>query len=303
MKSWLKILKSQAGLTMAEIVVAGGIMTAAGLGVASLMGQMGGSSKDAEAIIEKTQFLSAMILYANSGLGCNELKMAPVGANKAFGVDTPLRFSNWRWGGVKEFQAGTKLKYVTIKSLTATLNTDPSASTVKMTYPDGSTKDLKKTFLRLKTVVESKQRDYPHFYDLPVLVDSNNVLEFCGGSEKNMAETCTALNGEFDPATGACKFEESCSAYGSYVTLNCYPVENNSTCEAMNAAGGMNGQRPLIEGARNVPNPLTGFQNCPGDSTAVPTGADTWNLKVSCGKKCEAEVNFSQGYFTCLKCQ
>ena len=92
-----RILKNQFGMTMMEMVVAGGIAGAAAMGAASLMGGMSGSSRDAELVIEKTQFASSLGVYLNSTFGCTDLKTAVVsGANFTID-DQEIKLDQWKY--------------------------------------------------------------------------------------------------------------------------------------------------------------------------------------------------------------
>lgn len=302
MKAILQIFKNQLGMSMMEITVAAGVMGAAALGAGALMGKMGGSSREAEAIIEKTQFSSALNVYLNSGLGCTELKSASMDSTKGY-KSTPveMKISLWKFDGFKEFKTGTELRYNDIKKMTATLQTPPVVTQVKMRMPDGSYKLLTKSILRVDVILSPvvkvipgkappEEKRYQHTYDLPVLVNSANQVEVCGG-DRDLAETCTALQGTVKTTeTGykVCSLDNNCQSYGSYSTLNCYPILSGYSCDTS-------------RGTSQV-NPVTGNLGCPLGTSAVSTGADTWTVQVECGKKCTADVNNTIGFYTCLKC-
>ena len=161
MNIFRRLLKSQTGMTVAEMAVAGFIAAGAALGAATLMGKMGGSSKDADIVIERTQFASALNVYLNSGLGCTDLKTASTEANKSYATDTPMRINNWRWDGFKSFEAGTEMRYNKIVKITSTVNTNPGFPKIRMTFPDGSVKDLTKSILRMTVILSPIVKNKP----------------------------------------------------------------------------------------------------------------------------------------------
>lgn len=269
-------------MSMVELSVALGLVGIAALGVATIISGMGGSSKEAEAMTAKTELASSLGVYLYSRVGCEDLK-----GETYSGSDASIELSKWNYEGITSYKDNTKMKHFEMEKLKAHLVLTPDLPVVTMTYADGSTKDLKKTLLKVTASLKMRGRDYAHAFNVPVLVNSENQVEFCG-DEKTIAETCTSLRGTFDPATGLCVLKETCMAYGSYTVLSCYPEFTGVACDNS-------------RGVSQV-NPLTGTLGCPGGSTATATGADNWNIQRDCGKKCTADINHTIGYFSCLKC-
>jgi hypothetical protein len=304
MKTFKEIWKTQLGMTLAEMVVGGALAGAAALGAASLMGNMSGSTKEAEVVIERTQFASAMGVYLNSGLGCDEFKSASAaGAIKE--IPTPFKITNWRFGGQKSFEANpvtnifTETKFFKIAKLNAYIIKPTNPRVIKLKDGTGVT-TLYKAIMRVEASiamrdqdkVEGKNKvkrwnDYDQAYDMEVLLDSANVVKHCQ-DDSSIADTCSSLNGVYDESTGECEMDESCFTYGSYITLNCYPVIDGS-CDTS-------------RGTSQV-NPVTGQLSCPAGTTSMTTGLDTWTKQVNCGKKCTADVNNTIGFYTCVQCQ
>lgn len=288
MKALAHILKSQLGMTLAEITVAGGLMGAAALGAAAIMGALGDTTKDAEIVVAKTQFMSALGSYLNSGNGCSDMKVATgSGSYGTSATNTPMTLTKFKYEGKTSFSAGTEMKYFTIKSLGGRLEWSAGLPTVKMKCSDGVVRDLTKTYIRINSVITIKGRDVKQEFNVPVMVNASKGIEFCG-EQNSDAETCVALNGTYDYATEKCKLKDTCGTYGSYTTLNCNPYYPDSGCDTSHGT------------ATN--NPITGTAGCPVGTTSVSTGGDTWNSTVSCGKKCTADVNNNLGFYTCLKC-
>ncbi len=283
-----RFLKSTAGFSMTELMVGAGLAGAAALGVASLMGSIGGNESDAELIVEKTQFASSLGVYLNSAFGCNDMKAATLSAS-----DQELSLNEWKFRGVpvwkNETQFSDKLKNkLFLKTLSAKLDVatiSPTTSTLTLSYLNGGgavTETLTKSILKVTAVLEMNKREYPHEFQIPVL-QIGGQLRFCGDNQ-TLASTCASLEGVFDPLTGECRLKEACQTMGSYSIVTCSP-KVNGTCSELDEM-----------------NPLTGNKTCPYPSQPISTGAEIWNQAVPCGKKCEEQQNNSRGYFTCLYC-
>lgn len=296
MKFLKDLLKSQTGMTLAEMAVAGAVAGIAALGAASLMGTMGGSTRDAEVVIAKTQFSSALGNYLYSGLGCEDLKVASELGNNGYDEKvSAIVLEKWKYEGVSKFQGGVpigpnkKNPLFTIQGLEASIQKQcPGTKCLDEVTLNG--KVLLKTTLKVYATLQIEGRDTVQEYAIPVLADqsNNHSIEFCG-DEKTMAETCAALKGTWDPTNSFCKFNETCTAHGAYQTLRCSPMFASGVC-------------PDLSRGTSQPNPVTGNQGCPIGTTAISTGADNWNVTKKCGKKCTTEINHTLGYFTCLKC-
>ena len=283
-------------MSMAEMMVAGGVAGAAALGAASLMGGMGGSSRDAEMVVEKTQFASSLGVYLNTKFGCKDIQSAVPGTFTTDEQEMSLREWKYRaispWEKDKIFSDKFKDDLV-LKSLTGKYTTLTGVPTVSMSYvPDGSTTEvteqLKKTMLKVRAVVVMNKREYPHEFNIPVLITSANQIRFCG-DDKTIAETCGALGGKYDTSTGECKLKETCQIQGSWVELRCSPlVATFPNCDQSRGVNSMN--------------PVTGIQMCPAPSVQVTTGGENWTIQTSCGKKCTVDVNNSLRYVTCMHC-
>ncbi len=282
-------------MSLAEIMVALGLVGATAMGAAALMGNMGNTSKEAEAVIEKTQFASAIGVYLNTPMGCDDLK-----TQGAFSTtEKDITLPTWRFAGVKVFDPINVSRFIQIKgdekpkifqisSLTAKLDTT-SASTVKQSDAvTGKVIDLTKSILRVRANLRMKARDYIHVYDVTVLTAADMTIKYCSG-DRTLAETCTALKGKVDPVTKRCIIDESCRAFGSFVSLSCSPrLAGAQPCDVSRGVGTIN--------------PVTGNMGCPAGTSAVSTGADIWNVSVKCGKKCKTEQNNTIGFYTCLQC-
>lgn len=290
MKILNKILKNSLGMSMMEMVVGGAVAGAAALGAASLMGGMSGSTRDAEMVIEKTQFASALGVYLNSNGGCGELttKLGALSLDAQDLVLSQWKFRGQEWGlksPPEKKWFSTKYKDdLILESLTAKLEIAPSAmQTVSI---NGEV--LKKNLLRVRAVVQMEKRDYPHEYVIPVLLTPSLGLRFCG-NDKSMAETCGSLGGTFDETTSECKLKETCQVQGSFTLLSCAPYVGNA---------------PYCDTSKGdtTNNPVTGSPTCPGDSKPISTGGEVWTNSRSCGKKCTMDVSNTLGFFTCMHC-
>ncbi len=304
-----KILRNGLGMTTMEMVVAGGLVGAASLGVASLLKSMGGSSRDAEIVVERTQFASAMGVFLNSANGCMGFRQGvviadaeqPYQTNDWTGLDGKLK--EFKVDGFKNFRSLMDMRYNNIKSLTSQKSDVLGVSAVTL-KEGGALKTLKKAVVKIKLVMTEKstERDpvkkrqfednFPESrfeYNIPVLVNTaNDQIETCGDTS-TLAEACYTLKGTFNNDDGKCELPVSCESYGSYAYVDCNPKYGGVSC---------------ADYSHGTPftNPVTGAYSCPAGSSALSTGGEAWFRMVSCGKKCEARVNFSIGFYSCLKC-
>jgi type II secretory pathway pseudopilin PulG len=293
MKNPMNAVKNQLGMTLIEVTMVLGLLGIAGLGVASLMGNVFKTSKTAEIVTAKNQFASALGTYLYSSTGCRTLE------NITF-ADTAhheMAVTGWQYQSHNIIQKDTDMSLFVIKSLTAQMNDTAALPIIKITNPaTGTTKDLKKTHVNITLLMMVKEKisnleksHQRHVFKIPVMVDpsNNNNIELCGNNF-SASDTCSALKGKLNPATKLCELNETCMTHGSYVTLTCNPQFNGIPCDTTKGA-------PLV-------NPVTGTLGCPIGTVASATGAETWNVQRSCGKKCTADINHTLGYFTCLKC-
>jgi hypothetical protein len=265
-----------------EMTIAGGLAVVAAVGLGSMMSGMDGNNKEAEIKIAKTEFASNLGVFLYSSFGCGDLK-----ANSYSGEYQKFEVTNWRYDGISPIASATKFKLFLLDEFKAKLELRENLPLVRL--PVGNTVlDLKKTLLTVTAIIDIRGIKYQHDYNIPVLIDDNNEIQQCG-DERSIAQTCTAMNGNFNVTTGQCEVQQSCSAHGSYVTLSCYPVFQGVACDT----------------SRGVPqvNPVTNSYTCPTGAVATQTGADNWTVTRDCGKKCTAEIGHSLAYFTCLRCQ
>lgn len=303
-----KLLSKQCGMTMAEMVIAGALTGAAAMGVASLMKSMGGSSKDAETVIERTEFGSSMGVFLNSAKGCFSMQkgaIVPTSEQAYTTVDwvESSKPKSFTFNGFKNFQSNMDLRYNNIKYLTAqriditdvppiTISTSSGNKTLQkamIKFKLGLTKMANERDPAKKRAEEDKFPEAKFEYNIPVMVNnSSGVIEICGDNT-TMAEACFVLKGLYDAETDKCELPKSCESFGTYSVVNCAPKYKSVSC---------------ADYSRGTPqkNPITGNYNCPNGSTPISTGGQTWYKDIDCGKKCTARVNFSIGYYSCLKC-
>lgn len=306
-----KIIRNSLGMSMMEMVIAGGLAGAAAMGVASLMKSMGGSSKEAEIVIERTEFGSALGVFLNSANGCYAFRQGPAIPDTEGPYTTPDWVNSegkpkeFTFDGFKSFATNVDLRFNNIKSLVASRSDIPGVNPLTLKIgPD--TKTLKKAIIKVKLVMTDKanerdparkramENEYPETrfeYNVPVMVDTTtNAVEICGDNN-SLAESCFILKGVFDETSGKCEMPEQCQSLGSYSVIDCAPrIRQAANCTQ-------------TDGRVATKNPVTNGFNCPAGSQAISTGGDSWFRDVNCGKKCTARINYSMGYYSCLKCE
>lgn len=304
------IIKNARGMSMMEIVVAGGLAGAAAMGVASLMKSMGGSNRDAEVVIERTEFGSALGVFLNSANGCSSFKQGTAIPE----TESPYVTQDWvvdgkvkefKFDGFKTFQTNFDLRYNNIKSLVAS-RVDIAGVNPLTLKLGADTKTLKKAIIKVKLAMTEKsnerdparkraqENELPETrfeYNIPVMVDTTtSAVEICGDNN-SLAESCFILKGVFDTTTGKCQMPVQCESLGSYSVIDCAPrIRQANNCAS-------------TDGRVATVNPVTNGYNCPPGAEAVSTGGDSWFRDVNCGKKCTARINYSMGYYSCLKCE
>lgn len=309
----MRFLKSlffnEGGMTLAEMTIAGALVGVAALGVSAVMGSMSGSGKDAERVIERTELGSAMGVFLNSARGCYNFQQGTIISSTEVPYITADwvengKNKNWDFDGFKNFHSNMDLRYNNIKYLTAQRIDVPNVNAITLKV-GGVLQTLKKAVIKVKLGVTEKanERDsakkraiedkYPETrfeYNIPVLVDATSSrVEICGDNS-TMAEACFSLKGIFDSDTGKCVLPTNCESFGSFSTVNCAPKYKSVTCNDYSRG------TPFV-------NPVTGGYSCPTGASAVSTGGQTWYRNIDCGKKCTARINFSIGYYSCLKCE
>ncbi len=284
-------------MTMTEMVVGGGIAAIAALGAASLLGGMSGGSKTAEMVIEKTQFASSLGVYLNTKFGCTDLQNSVTGTFTT--TDQEMSLKEWKYRGISPWEkdqifSDKYKKDLYLKSFTGKfVSLDATLPSVTMSYkPDGGgpevTEKLTKTMLKVRAVVILNEREYPHEFNLPVMITAAKQIRFCGDN-KTIAETCGSLGGKYDTTTEECKLKETCQVQGSFKVLTCSPLVS---------------PLPYCDTSRgdNTNNQVTGLQTCPPPSVQISTGGENWTIQKDCGKKCTMDVNNSLRYVTCMYC-
>lgn len=296
-------------MTILEMVMAVALTGAAAMGVGSLMKSMSGSSKDAETVIERSEFGSAMGIFLNSAKGCYSMQVGAVipATEQAY---TTVDWSEngkpkeFKFNGFKNFHSDMDLRYNNIKTLTAEKIIVPDLEPIAIKTAAGL-KELQKAIIKVKMVVTKKSNErnaaqkraeedkFPENrfeYNIPVMVEkTSGKVEICGDNT-TMAEACFALRGVYNAIEDRCELPKTCESFGSYAVINCAPKYKSVSC------------LDTSRGDQKI-NPITGDYSCPTGATAISTGGQTWYKDIDCGKKCTARVNFSIGYYSCLKCE
>lgn len=313
MKNLYKIFTSQVGMSLVELVVVGALAGAAALGVASMMGNMGGGMKKTEAMMAKAEFASALGVYLYSGIGCEDLRTASTRPDDTYtDEDIPLQLTKWRYQGRSPIEAGVDLKHFQLESLEAKLNIYPTMPKVTMTFqqappasPATYTREFTDTLLMVTAKLRMGDRIYRHSVNLPVFITESGSgaykVEFCG-KEKGLDATCTALDGTYVPPSagedgGICQLKKSCITQGSYIALKCGAA---ATAVPGGSCSVTNSPPRALPSPR--PNPITNTYACPPGTTPVTTGGESWTHTIGCGKKCSYDIQHSLGFYTCLKC-
>ncbi len=286
----------QGGFTMLEVLIALGLLGIASLGFMAVMSHLTSTTRRAEALVSKTQFVTALNQYLNSEVGCNELRYydpAIPGLNfyDATTFDetvpmsaipwAPLELKRWKIEGVDVIKSGARFPKFDLKSLDA--SADLSTYLPKVTMPKLPPGEyieneiLTRTMLKVKVVVTiPTPRDYEHTFNVPVFVNAQGVVKYCGNA---MNENCHAMGGMMDTFTGLCKFERTCMMMGGFTTST--------------------------DPARSIRNDMTNDFTCPEGSTSILMGVDTVGFSIQSCKKCAAMGGSAAGstrMYSCLKC-
>lgn len=290
--SFKNLLKSQAGMSLVEMTLVAGLMATAGLGLLSLADNLGNSSRRAEAIVARTQFISGLNAYLSSHMGCEDIKDSRLGGGALSASSSDIKLTKWNYLGLTTIRGGvdpsgrkfTPFKYFTLEKLegyVVPIADAPSVNARKM--PENVPEVLVRSMMNIGAIIKMDNRVWKHLFNVPVLVDSSGGIQFCG-DEKTLVESCSAIKGIYNPAAKECELDDACQFRDTYTTLTC----SQAPCD-------------LKLGGVKL-NKYTGQQSCPPGSNAVPTHATTWTSKVSCGKKCTTDVSNNMAWFTCMAC-
>ncbi len=287
-KSFLRRHLGQAGMTMAEMTITFALIGLGALGAASLSGNMASGSKKIQGSVAANHFASSLNSYLYSNLGCNDIKA--VGALS----ETPkeIALTLWNYQGIKHFEggydSGNKKKTPTmnfdIASLTAYYETAPNAATIT----DSTNQVLTKSILKVKVNLKVGKKPQEYVFNVPVLVGSGNAVAYCS-DEKNLAETCAAAQGKYNPATNDCELGNACRIKDTWNELTCRSSRSsNPPCS-------------LIFGD-DKRNKYTKDFTCPEGSTESRTQTEEWTSQRDCGKKCTENIRNTMKWAICLVC-
>lgn len=278
-KNFIEILKrDQSGFSLAEVMVAAGIVGIIALASANLAGNLGSIKKRGNDFVDRFELLDAISSYVYSGKGCNDLVGQSV--SSSYGAVT---FPSWSYKDLSGLSSGQEVDGFTITQMRA--RQDLSSSLPKVTV---SGVEYLKTALDLEIVLTKGSTSSNHHYNIPVLSTSAGAVSFCSQT-KDAAEICNSLLGTYNAATNSCDVAESCLHKGTYKTLTCTPTPaDGSDCSETYGPAEKNS--------------YSGGFSCPSGATATQTGTINWNHTVSCGKKCTQTITNTVLWFTCLEC-
>ncbi len=237
----------------------------------------------------RNQFTTALNSYLATSLGCEDLKIASPGKTYS-SEQVDIILSKWNFKGLTKIQGGvidgrklTGMRSITLSGMRASLTSDPSLAKIPSLNSAGDREDLLKSTLNVFVDIDISDRIYKHIYNVPVLVTSTGEIRFCG-DEKNVAESCSAMQGIYDPINLKCKVDGGCKLKGFYTTLEC----NSPPCGALLGA--------------DINNKYTGGKSCPNPAVATLTQTSNWTSSQECGKKCTTEVQNTMKWYNCMVC-
>ena len=275
MKKLFKLALNSDGFSLAEVIVAAGLVGVVGLGAMQLVGQINSVSSRSRVLNDTMNFSSSLGRYIYGPKACDEFR------GKTFtSAYTNITLDEWKYEGKSPIGTGETFGALTLSSLRAKLDT-----TVGLPKITVSGVELTKTMLLIDIGLTAANKTSNSFYNIPVLADASGIVRYCG-EMKDSVEICNSILGVFDTTTGQCKVAEACQIKEAYKLISYIPSSY--------------GCSPTY--GLTTDNPLTGATNCPTGSVASQTGVQTWNHSVSCGKKCTATIVNTAQWYTCLEC-
>jgi hypothetical protein len=266
-----------------------GLVGLGALGAASLSGNMATGSKKIQGVVAQNNFATSLNAYLYSNMGCQDLKL--LGTLNTTPKDVVL--TQWNYQGITKFEGGydsnnqkkTPTRGFDIEKLQAYLESDANPASIT----DTSGRPLVKSILKFKASLKVGKMAKEFVYNVPVLVDSGTV-KYCS-DEKNLAETCAAAQGVYNPATQQCDLGSGCKIKDTY---------NQLTCNATSHAGHAYQCSPIF--GQSKVNMYTGDFSCPSPSVPNQTQSTTWVSQVDCGKKCTQSISNTMVWTVCMEC-
>lgn len=290
-KSFLRNLRREAGMSIAEMTITMGLIGLGALGAASLSGNMASGSKKIQGIVAVNSFASSLNAYLYSNSGCNDLKA--MGSLSADPREVVLTLFSYQ--GMTRFEAGknadgskkTPTRNFDIESLQAYYEFDAAPVAIK----DARNVELTKAILKIKARLMVGNKPSEYVYNVPVLVEASGVVGYCS-DEKTVAETCATAQGQYNPVTKQCDLGSSCRIKDTW---------NKLTCRALNQLGKTGFTcSPIFGGDKR--NRYTSDFTCPAGTTESDSQTTTWVSKRDCGKKCTQSIENTMVWKICLEC-
>jgi type II secretory pathway pseudopilin PulG len=280
-------------MSMVEMGITMGLIGLGALGAASLSGNMATGSKKIQGIVAINTFASSLNAYMYSNAGCLDLK----GLGALSETPQEVALTQYTYQGMTRFEAGrnadgskkTPTRNFEIESLTAHYEFDDTAVFIK----DATGEDLKKGILKLKARLTLGNKPNDFVYNVPVLVNTGGEVSYCS-DEKNVAETCAAAQGQYDPVTKECDLGISCKIKDTWNQLTCDLAPGEDDDDSGWSCSPIFGQSKF--------NKYTGGFSCPPGTTPTAPHSRTWTSQRDCGKKCTQNISNTMTWQICLEC-
>jgi hypothetical protein len=287
-KNFLRLRLGQAGMSMAEMTIAMALVGLGALGAASLSGNMSKGSQKIQGSVAANQFATSLNAYLYSNMGCSDIKA--MGALSSTPREVALTL--WNYQGINRFEGGydssqkkkTPTMNFEIASLMAHYETAPNAATLK----DSTNQVLTKSILKVNVNLKVGKMPQQYIFNVPVLIGAGNSVAYCS-DEKNLAETCAAAQGKYNPATKECDLGTACKIKDTWNKLGC-----------ISDRGGSPSCSTVFGGSKT--NKFTNAFTCPEGSTETRTQTETWISQRDCGKKCTENITNTMTWAICLAC-
>lgn len=303
------------GFSLIEILISLSVMSVVSLGVAYNMANLYKNQEEISARSDTKNFMSNMRAYLSSTEFCeNELvgQAFPLNTKRDLEVQQMVSLGN-KSGTLKsntEILNGIKINKLSLEHKTSIATQSVFDGTNNLSLVSG----------RISIAMQNKDKDNstdwidlkPTTVDIPLLLDSSNVIQSCGLSASLDPQiACASVGSDYDATSGECEERDTCTMRGTYTTWKCTPsysscggdVQSHVNRVGANVVTSSWGQRVYTgSNGGGIVNSITKALSCPPGSVPEVSGTRTASYNINTGKKSSQTIREESTFFVCMEC-